>query len=115
MGQDLFIIYWILSYLTISVVYTTHVNKCYEQLFLCFTFFSYEGSLQFTENIYCCRLQAGTNIADVQSSIRNKEVSAFLSYGGGSLEKFWEEINRQDQLKGTDIKDYLSELAATRI
>jgi sulfatase maturation enzyme AslB (radical SAM superfamily) len=45
----------------------------------------------------------------------HKEVSAFLGYGGGLLKKFWEEIDRQDQLKGTNIKDYLPELAATRI
>jgi sulfatase maturation enzyme AslB (radical SAM superfamily) len=45
----------------------------------------------------------------------HNEVSAFLSYGKEMFEKFWEEIDRQDQLKGIDIKDYLPELAATRI
>jgi hypothetical protein len=45
----------------------------------------------------------------------HNEVSAFLSYGEEMFEKFWEEIDRQDQLKGIDIKDYLPELAATRI
>lgn len=42
-------------------------------------------------------------------------VSTFLSCHGGSQEKFWQEIDRQDQLKGISIKDYLPELAATRI
>jgi sulfatase maturation enzyme AslB (radical SAM superfamily) len=42
------------------------------------------------------------------------EVKAFLNYGGNLLEKFWQEIDRQDQLKGISIKDYLPELAATR-
>jgi hypothetical protein len=45
----------------------------------------------------------------------HNEVSAFLSYGGGLLENFWQEVDRQDQLKGTNIEDYLPELAATRI
>jgi MoaA/NifB/PqqE/SkfB family radical SAM enzyme len=45
----------------------------------------------------------------------HNEVNAFLNYGGGLLEKFWQEIDRQDQLKVIDIKDYLPELAATRI
>jgi sulfatase maturation enzyme AslB (radical SAM superfamily) len=43
------------------------------------------------------------------------EVSAFLNYGGGQLEKFWQEIDRQDQLKDISIRDYLPELATTRI
>lgn len=42
-------------------------------------------------------------------------VSTFLSCREGSMEKFWQEIDRQDQLKGISIKDYLPELAATRI
>ena len=53
-----------------------HLNKCYEQLFLCFAVFSYEGSSQYTQNIYCCRLPSGTNIEDVQTSIKNKERSS---------------------------------------
>jgi hypothetical protein len=45
----------------------------------------------------------------------HSEVGSFLNYGGGLLEKFWQEIDRQDQLKGISIKDYLPELATTRI
>ena len=36
-------------------------------------FFAYENQQGFTENIYCCRLTAGTNIEDVQNSIKNKK------------------------------------------
>jgi len=43
------------------------------------------------------------------------EVKAFLTHGDQWLEKFWAEIDRQDQLKKISIKDYLPELAATRI
>jgi hypothetical protein len=45
----------------------------------------------------------------------HNDVNAFLNYGGRLLEQFWQEIDRQDQLKGTNIKDYLPELATTRI
>jgi sulfatase maturation enzyme AslB (radical SAM superfamily) len=44
----------------------------------------------------------------------HKEVGAFLNYGGGLIEQFWKEIDRQDQLKGINIENYLPELAATR-
>ena len=42
------------------------------------------------------------------------EVQTFLSCQGSSMEKFWEEIDRQDKLKGISIEDYLPELFATR-
>jgi len=102
--------------------------------------FSYKGSCTSVGNTYCCRLAPGFIIEDVRDSIKNKErssacstcwklenqvleknkkyhneVSAFLNYGGRLLEQFWQEIDRQDQLKGTNIKNYLPELAATRI
>jgi hypothetical protein len=44
-----------------------------------------------------------------------KEVESFLKFGEVALDKFWQEIDRQDQLKGTNIQDYLPELANTRI
>lgn len=43
------------------------------------------------------------------------QVRAFLNCGKPMLEKFWAEIDRQDRLKNIDIKNYLPELAATRI
>ena len=43
------------------------------------------------------------------------EVSAFLELGETDLmTEFWQEIDRQDQLKGISIEDYLPELAAIR-
>ena len=43
------------------------------------------------------------------------EVSGFLNFGRNNLlDKFWKEIDQQDQLKGICIQDYLPELAATR-
>lgn len=43
------------------------------------------------------------------------EVSAFMSMGATDLIKqFWQDIDRQDTLKGISITDYLPELAATR-
>jgi len=45
----------------------------------------------------------------------HKEVELFLRCGDQWPEKFWEEIDRQDQLKKINIKDYLPELSATRI
>jgi len=47
-----------------------------------------------------------------------KEVAAFLNIGQYSPElftQFWNEIARQDQLKGISISDYLPELAITKI
>jgi len=48
------------------------------------------------------------------NTLHQDQVRSFLQYNQGSIEKFWAEIDRQDQLKGIDIKDYLPELAATR-
>jgi hypothetical protein len=42
------------------------------------------------------------------------EVKTFLSYQFSSMEKFWEEIDRQDKLKGISIQDYLPELFSIR-
>jgi sulfatase maturation enzyme AslB (radical SAM superfamily) len=50
-----------------------------------------------------------------RNSKYHDQVSAFLNLGRNDLsEKFWQEIDRQDQLKGISIQDYLPELAATR-
>jgi sulfatase maturation enzyme AslB (radical SAM superfamily) len=43
------------------------------------------------------------------------EVRAFLNCAGGSIEQFWTEITRQDQLKNIDIQNFLPELSSTRI
>lgn len=44
------------------------------------------------------------------------EVSTFLNCKSDDLlDKFWHEIKRQDDLKGIDIKNYLPELASTKI
>jgi sulfatase maturation enzyme AslB (radical SAM superfamily) len=43
------------------------------------------------------------------------EVESFLKFGKVALDKFWQEIDRQDQLKGINIRDYLPELANARI
>jgi sulfatase maturation enzyme AslB (radical SAM superfamily) len=43
------------------------------------------------------------------------QVKSFLEYGPVVLEKFWQEIDRQDKLKGINIENYLPQLATTRI
>jgi sulfatase maturation enzyme AslB (radical SAM superfamily) len=53
-----------------------------------------------------------------QNSEYHDQVKSFLSFSNStplSLSEFWKEIDRQDQLKNINIKEYLPDLWSTRI
>ena len=86
-------------------------------------FFEQQGIAYLCKQIESPDYYAPANLPDSYKQLvleRNPrfraEVSAFMQMGATDLiQEFWQDIDRQDRLKGISIQDYLPELAATRI